>query len=484
MRVRVLSIAVVIVGLLLPTRLEGQGYRGRATTYVSFVQFRELAMDSVPSAGVPGEGVRRLLPDGTRVRCYGAQCWFYRSGDVVDVAPLIQDVELSVWPGIPGLRGYTHMRARQSLGAGELWPRSGRRLEALAAYLEYSRPGLRARGGRLWRTSGLGFYNLDGADLLVHLPAGLRLEGYAGLSLLRGLDERPTGDLLAAIEPFPPNEDAYLFGIQAQWRPFPFAAGSMVYQRELRTDRAGLYSERIAADARVLVERATLNLELEYDVATGSTNEARARVSVPVGPRWIGSAEVRRYYPYFDLWTIWGAFSPVGFDEARLEVSWSSGVRAVARVAGAYRRYDNTGAGTTFIPIQDDGWRLDAEGRIELFAGWTASGAYRLEDGFGASRSSADLALQRAVGTGGYLGLSAASFQRISEFQVGEGIVFAVGADAAARVRQATIRGGAMVYRHRWSERPAFMNWNQVRAHASLEIPIGPEPGAARRVSP
>lgn len=483
MRVRAfwLAAAVAAAWAIAPGPVHGQGYRGRASTTVSFIQFRQIVLDSVPEASVPGEGVRRLLPDGTRVLCGAAQCHFYRSGPVVEVAPLLQDVEFSVWPGVSGLRGYAHVRARQPLGE-ELWPRSEKRLEALAAYLEYSRPGLRLRGGRLWRTSGLGFYNFDGADVLVRLPGGVRLEGYAGLSLLRGLNEGHTGELLAAVEPFPPDEGAYLFGVQANWRPLPALAGSVVYQRELHTDRAALYSERIAADARILAPWGTVDLDIEVDVATATTNEARVRVSVPVGRAWLGTAEFRRRRPYFDLWTIWGAFSPVGFSEGRIEAGWSHATgRASARAGAAYRRYEEANTSGALVPIEGDGWRLDLDGRMAPFDGWTVNGRYRRETGFGAARSSGDLSVQRAFGEGNSLGLTAAAFQNVSEFQVGEGVVLAAGVEAGLRAGPARVQAGAAIYRHDWSERPAFGDWSQLRAHAFIEIPIGRDPGLARR---
>lgn len=480
---RTLLAAAVAISLL-PGAAGAQGVRGRASTNLSLVQFRQVVLDSVPAASVAGEGARRVLADGTRARCDTRQCWFYRSGATVDVVPLIQDVELNAWGGIPGLRAYAYIRLRKPLGEGALWPRSDKEFDPLAAYLEYSRPELRARAGRLWRTSALGFYNFDGVDLMVRLPAGVRVHGFAGLSLLRGTDERHTGELLAAVEPFPPDEDAYLLGVETDWRPLPGVAGSVVYQRELRTDRAALYSERIAADAHVLVEGASITLAYKYDLASGATNEARFRVAVPVGTRWSGAAELRRYRPYFDLWTIWGAFAPVGFREARLQLAWNGGPRASAQLAGAYRDYGDTDADVLFIPIESEGWRVHVDGRLSPLHGWSLDASYQLELGFGATRNGIDLALQRTFGDRGWLAVRGAAFQNISEFRVGEGRVLAAGGDAGLELAGAQVRAGGTIYRHTFTDRPRFLDWNQLRGYAALEIPIGRDPGLPRRAEP
>ncbi len=473
-----------ILLLLIPFSLEAQGYRGSFRTYLNYVDFRQAVVDSVPMESVPGEGPTRVLPDGTPVVCGSGHCRYYRSGDELGVIPLMEDLELNLWPGVKGLRGYVHLRARQSLGDNNLWPRYDKSFEVLAAYAEYSGQAVRVQGGRLWKTGSLGFYNFDGADLLIRLPTRLQVEAYGGLALVRGLNERHTGDLLTTAEPLGPQEDAWVLGAQARWRPSRWLSAAATYQRE--APRGGvedaIYSERLAGNLRLLLFRASLELDAKYDLASREINEARARLLAPLGARLTGTAEVRRYRPFFPLWSIWGVFSPVGFDEARVGATWSAeGGRLSTHVFGGYRSYRETHAGSPTSPVRDDGWRVQAGGAFKPSQDWTVAGDYQIEVGYGASRSSVDLSLTRALDGGGHVAARGTVFRRLSEFQVGEGTGFGVGADAGYDLSAVTLTGGAMIYRHSFGDRPQYLDWNQLRAHLTLEVPIGDEPGMESR---
>jgi hypothetical protein len=59
-----------LLGLFLaPTQGRAQGFNGRARTYVSYLQVRDLVLDSIPAGNIPGDGAQRTLSDGTRVTC-------------------------------------------------------------------------------------------------------------------------------------------------------------------------------------------------------------------------------------------------------------------------------------------------------------------------------------------------------------------------------------------------------------------------------
>ncbi len=84
------------------------------------------------------------------------------------------------------------------------------------------------------------------------------------------------------------------------------------------------------------------------------------------------SLEARRHRPFFELWTIWGAFAPVGFDEGRAELGWRGAQQRLQLSAhGAFRRYDDTGAGVDFLPLRSSGWRTGLDASV---AGQRASG--------------------------------------------------------------------------------------------------------------
>jgi hypothetical protein len=471
--------------LLLPAQGRAQGVNGRARTYVSYLQIREFVLDSVPTGEVPGEGVQRTLPDGTPASCGELHCEYYRSGPEASVVPLLQDVELNVWTGVTGLRAYAHVRARSAQGDVKLWPRSDESFEALVAYVEYTRSFYRIQGGRMWQTTALGFYNYDGGSLSLGLPKGLDLDFYGGLSLVRGLNQPHHTDLISSVESLEPRQDAYLGGIHARWRPVPAFSAAFTYQKEgYRAD--DLYAERIAGSARILVGPATVDGEVKYDLVTKTTNLARATLTAPLGGGFRGSVELRKYVPFFELWTIWGAFSPVGFQEAKGRLDWmSSSGRVSGHVYGSRRRYEETYADAPpGYDIRDDAWRVAAGGRVAIQDELILGGEYRRDVGFGSSRSGGDLSLQRFIGRNAYLGLQGTAFETFSEFRVGSGRVVGGGIVGQTPIGPATLQANAMLYKHTQTDRPSLLDLNQARMQLTLEIPIGKDPGLAGRGNP
>jgi hypothetical protein len=477
---------LALLGLLvlpLPAAGQGLGVNGKARTYLSYLQVRELVQDSVLAAAVPGEGSQRTLDDGTRVTCADGWCRFYRSGSDVGMVPFLQDFELNAWSGITGLRGYAHVRFRQPYGDGSYWPRMESEVEALSAYVEYRRSNYLVKAGRIWESTALGFYNYDGGSFQLRLPTQLEVNLYGGLSLVRGLNQLYHTDLIGNVEPLNPKEDAYLMGFHTRWRPSPMLAASLTYQRETTTNTSDLYSERIAGNARLMVKEATVDLELKYDLATENTNLARLALAVPLGSGLRASGEVRKYAPFFELWTIWGAFSPVGFNEGRARLDWMSSTgRFSARAYGSYRQYGDTN--TDDLPssqeIRNDAWRFAAGGRYAIRDDMVLDGEYRYDVGYGASRSGGDASLQKTFGQGKYLGLRGTAFETFSEFRVGSGRVIGGGIQGAMPLGAANVQASAMLYKHQESDQPRILDLNQARLNFILEIPIGSDPGMAR----
>jgi hypothetical protein len=479
-------VLLTLLGLLslpVPSAAQTVGVNGKARTYVSYLQVRDLVQDSVLASAVAGGGTSRTLDDGTRVSCTDAWCRFYRSGDDVGLTPFLQDFELNAWSGIQGLRGYTHFRFRQPYGDGDFWPRMESQMEALAAYLEYRRGDYTVRAGRMWEATALGFYNYDGGSFKYRFPSQLEVNAYGGLSLVRGLNQLYNTDLIGSVEALEPREDAYLFGFHTRWRPIPALATSLTYQRETTTNEGDLYSERIAGSARVLIQQASVDMEVKYDLATETTNLARLNVSTPLGAGLRASGEVRRYAPFFELWTIWGAFSPVGYDEVKARVDWRSPRgRLSARGYWSYRSYGDTE--TTELggnlPVTSDAYRMGIGGRYLLNGNFTIDGEYRHDVGFAASRSGGDLTLQRSFGRGKYLALRGTGFDSFSEFRVGSGRVLGGGLEGAMPLGSARIQASAMFYKHEQSDQPRILDLNQARMNLILEIPIGGDPGMKR----
>lgn len=464
------------------TTARGQTVRATGITSLQLVQLRPLVVDSVPVADAPGDGLIRRTADGRLVRCVTGDpvCRFTRSGDRETVTPLIQDVNVSAWGFGRGIRLYAQLRTRSSLGSnGDLWPRADDRFDALSAYIEFDRDKLRLRGGRQWKTSGLGYYNFDGISALYRALPGLSVEAFGGWSLARNLNEPRTSDAISAIETFAPDDRALILGAQARYRPsFAFSAGAL-YQREIRNDRLGLYSERGALDAAYRYGRGSVTGSLEADIASSEINDARLRVTYDLKPDITVSAFGRIYEPFFELWTIWGAFSPVGFNEGRASVAWSSpagGLRFEA--GGAYRDYEEANAGPADSNLRDDGWRAFVNGNAR-HGSWFASGGYRSEAGFGAARFGGDLRAGRWFGDLGYLSVRGSLTQTFGEFRLNEQVVSGIGVDGSLRLGEFSLTAGAALYDIDAKERPGDGGWTQTRVYSSLSYRFGRDPGLA-----
>ena len=481
------AVGAGFVGLAaaLAARLPAQGVRITGTTITRYVEVRPLVADSVPVDSTSGTGiVREATTRPVAVQCLPGDffCRYRRSADASQaVVTAIQDIEASAWGFGRGVRGYAHLRGRAAGGASrELWPQADDPVDVLDAYVEIDRGRFRGRAGRQWSTTGLGYYNFDGAALLVRPTDRISVEAFGGWSLLRGLNESHTGGAIAAVETIPPEDRALLFGITLQGRPTPALSVAGTYQREVSTDRSAFYSERVGADAELRLGLAAgVSASLEADLATGEVNEALLRGRVRLPRRVELVAEARRHRPFFELWTIWGAFSPVGFTEGQATASWrDAGSRLLLQARGGWRRYDETDAGVGFLPLERTGWRIGANGTWRVAERWTLYAAGHNELGFGAARSDVDAGARWEPSPRGYAGVRVAGFQSAYELRVGRGRVFAVGVDGGFRLgEEMRIAGDVTTYRHAYSDLAPSTDWSQTRASLRLEWTIGRDPG-------
>jgi len=476
--------AVIGAALLLawPAVLAAQGYTAEVSVSSSWVELRGLVRDSLPEAAVPGEGTVRRLEDGTVVTCIaGAFCHWYPSGPEESVSLVTQDLRISAWPGIRGVAAHAHLRGRY--GSDGFWPRSDQEIEALYAYVSWERSDFRVRAGRQFRTNGLGYYNFDGASVLWRGLEPLRIDVYGGWSLARNLNAPRTGSLLESADEFAPDDRGLLVGVDVTGRWRNVATGTFTYQREIRGDELALYSERVAGGIGARWHQASVEVSADYDLAFGEINEASARIASPLPAGFDAGAQVRRYQPHFELWTIWGAFSPVGFDETRLWLGWRY-PRLHLRLegGGAWRRYEDADAGADFVGLEDDGWRAFGRARWER-SGWFADLGYRAEEGSGAARYGGDLRAGRDFGAGRWVAAHATSSQSFSEFRLGEQLTAGVGIDGAFRLGELTLTGGWARYGLSYEGQPRVEDWIQHRAHLGVRYRLGTEPaggGGAR----
>jgi hypothetical protein len=475
--------AAALLGAGVASRGDAQGVRISGSTSVRYFELLPLAQDSLPATQTTGTGTVRDSPVGT-VSCSpaGDFCYYYKSLDRAHTLPITQDIEATAWGLGRGVSAYVHARGRASAGGmRDLYPREDDHFDALAAYVEVDRGRVLARAGRQWLTSQLGLANFDGASVAVRARPTLTLQAFGGWSLVQGLSEPPTSAALAAADLLPPDRRGVLLGAAARFRPGPRVSLAAEYQREIRTDRAGLYAERVAADGTVRIAAMSIDAAMQADLATGAFNEVSVRASRRLPARIDAGVEGRHFTPYFPLWTIWGAFAPVGYDEARGAARWTSlGSALSVSGAGSYRRYQDTHSGLAFLPLRDDGWHVEGSAAWRPSERLVASGTYGRDIGFGASRSDGSLGLRLTPNARAYAGLTGTAFQSIYEFRVGSGTVTGVVLDGGIRLgADLQLIADAAVYRHSGKDVPNVVDWSQRRASLRLEWTVGRDPGLA-----
>lgn len=479
MRPRAAIVSMLWLWASVPVVARSQGVRGEIGATAALVEYRGVRRDSLPESLVPGSGIVRTLADGTVVTCIpGGHCYWYRGGTVNQAHPLTQDIELAAWPGYRGVSTRLHLRGRY--GSNDLWPRSRQDVAVLNAWVDFEREAFRVRAGRQDRRSGLGTEVFDGAAVLWRRWTPLRLEAFVGRSLADALLQPRTGFLLHDADVLAPDESSMLWGLGARLGAGTGFASSLSYQRNLRLDRAGFYSERMALDVWWRLRGAFVETSADYDLAGGAFDEARLRVQGPLRRSLHLAGEVRHSEPFFELWTIWGAFSPVGFDEARLESWWEPRRSLRLDAGGSYRNYRDTHTGLQATPIEGDGWRAHA-GAGWARDPWRALATYRLHWGYGAYRSSVDASAHRQFGRRATLGLFASATQQFMEFRFGDGRTQGGGVDIRLEALDVLVRGNLAWYRHGFDNRPGFQDYAQWRASLGVTYRFAAGAGADAR---
>jgi hypothetical protein len=446
---------------------------------MQLVELRLLVADSIASSAVPGTGEWRTTAGGVPAICpvTSAFCQFERSGNRVSAAPVLQDLSVAAWGWGEGLSFHADLRGRTQLGGSTdfLYPRAGDHFDAVDAYAELDRATWRGRLGRQWVTGGLGAYSFDGADAFVRHDQ-FTFEGWSGRALLSGLNEPHTSAQLAAVDNLPPQQDGYLFGARARFRSAGLTTAALTYQRVLLADRSGLYSERAAFDASSRELGAAIDLGLTYDFATGNWNEARLRIGAGGGGSLGYSVEARHSRPFFELWTIWGAFSPVGFDEGLATVDWKPRASQFSySVRGAYRKYAETNAQMT---LRTNGWRVGGDARWQGTGALSAFGSYDVDVGSGAANTDVRAGGRWMASSDLSFGVDAMVTQNIYEFRVGTGRIYGASFDGAVRVApDVQVVLGAGLYQHTLTNGAPGPDWTQRRASVRIEWTLGRDPG-------
>ncbi len=480
-------IAAVSASLLAaaPTIAGAQGIRVSGTTYIQLVELRPLVTDSAPASSIAGTGEWRTTTDGVPALCplNSAYCRFERSGRRMSATPALQDVTIAGWGWSQGLSFHANVRARTQLGgAAFTFPRADDNFDVLAAYAELDRGQWRGRLGRQWITGGLGAYDFDGASAEARRDA-VSLEGWAGRALIAGLNEPYTSEQLAAVENLAPSQGGLIAGGRARWRPDALVAATAMYQRVIAADRSGLYSERAALDASVRRFGATFDLNLTYDFAGDDWNEARLRIGAGATREIGASLELRHSQPYFELWTIWGAFAPVGYDESRATLDWRpKRVPVMFALRGSYRTYADASAG---FDLRTNGWRAGADVIWNAAESLGASASYDVDIGSGASSEEARVGVRWMQPEGVALAANATVTQNIYEFRVGTGRIYGLMASGSVPLqRDLRLALDAGLFQHTLTNGAPGPDWTQRRVSARFEWTVGRDPGTGAGGAP
>ena len=194
-------------------------------------------------------------------------------------------------------------------------------------------------------------------------------------------------------------------------------------------------SERTALTAVLRpAEHVSVTGGTEYDLAQGwwGTSDLFLRYG---DDRFNADAGVRRYRPFFELWTIWGAFSPVPYTAIDGSVSFAiTPIRL--RASGERYWFDDSGAETALASFADRGWRNSLSVTARLRPTLTLDGGYHRESGPGASSRTWDGRVTWLPAPALTLSAFGSTFIRPLELRFDDAQVDAVGIDAAFRASE------------------------------------------------
>jgi hypothetical protein len=233
-------------------------------------------------------------------------------------------------------------------------------------------------------------------------------------------------------------------------------------------------------DGALLNGETSITADVQADLASSAFNEVALHASHPLTWGTSASVDVVHSTPFFPLWTIWGVFAPVGFNEARVAASWRSpdGAGAFA-FSGGYRRYQDTHTGVGFLPLRNDGWTVIGSGTWRVRPAVEVTGSYRRDIGFGASKSDGNAGVRWERGDAVWVGITASVLQNIYEFRVDNGYVGGAALDAALPLTPyVSLAAQVALYRHFGTDAsPLIVDWSQRRALVRLEWFAGRDPG-------
>ncbi len=461
--------------------LAAQGYRLRLDNRAQSVSYRGVTLDSIPASDtVTGPTGGPTTTDGYAVTCNAgsAYCTFYRPGPMVHAAPISSTADFSVWGvGVPGVSIRGSVRGTVQTGDTGSWPGTHPAVELLEGYAQYATERLTAQLGRQAVGTRLGFTGFDGARVIVRdAHRGLEATGYGGWGLARGVALPVTSPALNPLNEFRPQSRQLVLGLGAGWRGARFDA-HVDYLREVDPSTDYFVSERAAFDLAVRPAAGWSFMGgADYDFAQGlwGSADATLRYEAPTG-RVAAAIGARRYRPHFDLWTIWGAFSPVPYRALDFSIAASPLPSLRLRANGERYRYDDAAASTPLFQAETEGWRVGWGANYSLAPRWVFDAGYHAEFGPGAASRGFDATVRYAALDRLDLSAYGSTLDRPLEFRFDQSSVRAFGFSADARPAP-SVRvqlGGGRYAEDRQRPDAAAFSWNQLRLDLRVILLFG-----------
>jgi hypothetical protein len=373
-----------------------QDYRVRIDARAQSVWFRELEQDSIPlGEAVPtGNGSFETV-DGRAVRCTGAShCFFFRAGRRLHGLPVATTANLTMWGlGVEGLSLRGSGRYMTDAGGDDVWGTAQPSLQLIEGLVEYQRATLVARAGRQLLSSRLEAMGFDGGWARYRIDRmHLELTGYGGWGLGQAAVVGASNPALNPLDEWRPRNRQVVAGAEAAWlyRDFDLRGE---YRREIDPEDDYFVSERAAVSLGSRLGSFRLHGGLDYNIAEGHLGNVDASATY-LATGYSVTAGARRYRPYFSLWTLWGAFSPVPHDA--FHVSAETRLTRAVSLHGRAERYQfhDADVSTALVPgLEDRGWRARIGARARQGERWSVDGTLGLERGPGAAAASADLSV-------------------------------------------------------------------------------------------
>lgn len=478
MRVRAWAVAAGVMAGVTPGGLEGQGYRLRLDTRFQAAAYRGVALDSIAVADtVTGPGGGPYTPDGYAVNCVAQDpyCRFFRPGPAVHAAPVTATADLAAWGfGVPGLSVHATSRVAGALGGAGIWPGSDAHIQLLEGYAQYAAERMTVQLGRQEVATRFGFTGFDGARLALRPgPRGLEVAGYGGWGLARGIALPVTSPALNPLDDFQPVKRQLVAGAAAGWAS-SWADLRLDYLREVDPSTDYFVGERAGFSMAVRPAPGwNFAAGADYDLAAGWWGSAEAELGYAApGGRWSAAVGVRRYRPHFDLWTIWGAFSPVPYRAAHAAGSVAATRWLRLRARGELYAFDAADVSTPLVRYETSGWRFSWGATVAPARGWTVDGGYHAEFGPGASSRGFEGGVTYAPRDRLAVDLQAATLDRPLEFRYDQSSLTLYGAGVmyrpSGRVLLELDASRCLEDRTR-PDRAAF-SWDQARVNARIVL--------------